>query len=494
MGAGLAWLDYDGDGWTDLYAVQSGRFPPAAGDAAATDRLFRNHGDGSFQEMAVPATGEGYGQGATAADVDGDGAIDLYLCAFGGDTLLHNLGDGSFAPLPSSGIPRDGWSSSGAFADADGDGDLDLYVARYLDYDPAHDLFCGDFESGRRDYCDPSLFAGVRDLFLRNAGDGTFVEVGREVGLGEATGKGLGVVFSDLDGDGLPDLYVANDLTPNFLFRNRGGRFEDLSLVSGAAVNRDGKPEAGMGIAVGDVDRDGDPELAVTNFDVESNTLYENLGGLQFADVSAASGFGLPSFNLLGFGIVFADLDLDGDLDAYIANGHIFEEPRRANVTYAQPDLMLAGDGAGGFRDAACPWLAREPRVGRGLAAADYDNDGDPDLAELNNDGPLSLWRNGQRGGRWLGVILAGRRPNTQGVGARLTLARAGASPPSRDIRWLLAGDSYQSASDKRILFGLGEGGAGELEVHWPSRRRQRFLEPPPGRYLTVYEPGEPAG
>jgi enediyne biosynthesis protein E4 len=491
MGAGVAWLDFDGDGWLDLYAVQSGPFPPA-GDPGAANRLFRNRGDGTFEDWTDRAGvgHRGYGQGVLAADLDGDGSTDLYLTDFGPDAFLRNRGDGTFADATAAaGLGAGGWSSSAAAADADGDGDLDLYVARYLVYDPAADVFCGDAETGERSYCDPSIFAGAGDLFYRNRGDGTFADATAAAGLGGAQGRGLGVVFSDLDGDGRPDLYVANDLTLNLLFRNRGdGTFEDLSLVSGAAVDRAGKPEAGMGIGVGDFDGDGDPDLVVTNFDVETNDLYDNLGGMQFEDRSAASGFGPPSFNLLGFGVAVADFDLDGDLDAFVADGHIFERPRRDNVRYAQPELLLAGDGRGRFRAETCAAGAGGLTVGRGLAAADYDGDGDPDLALAASGGPLALLRNDVRGRPWLGVVLRGRGANPQAVGARAVLTTTGGR---RQSRWVLAGDSYQSTSDRRLLFAWPDGDQpAALTVTWPSGETLRLAAPAAGRYLVVGPPG----
>jgi hypothetical protein len=488
MGSGLAWLDYDGDGWMDLYVVQSGAFPPD-GSSRGADRLFRNRGDGTFEDVTARAriADRAYGQGATAADVDGDGDTDLYLTDFGPDTLLLNRGDGTFEDATArSGLGAGGWSSSAAFADADGDGDLDLYVARYVKYDPNNGLFCGDFATGRRDYCDISLFEGENDLFYRNRGNGTFEDATAAAGFSSANGRGLGVLFTDLDGDRRPDVYVANDMTPNLLFHNLGGgRFEDVSLFSGAAVDAAGKAQAGMGLAAGDFDGDGDPEITVTNFDAEVNSFYRNLGDLQFEDASASSGLGPPSYNLLGFGIIAADLDLDGDLDAYVANGHVFEHPKWDSVLYAQPDLILAGDGHGRFENRSCALPPGEPQVGRGLAAGDYDSDGRPDLAMQNSGGPLELLRN-ETNGIWVGVVLEGRAPNTAAVGAKVTLV----SPGRRQVRWSMAGDSYQSTSDRRLLFGLPAGETPkELEVVWPSGRTQRLAAPPTGRYLTLTEP-----
>ena len=491
MGAGLAWLDYDGDGWQDLYVVQSGPYPaPAQPPSTSSDRLFRNRGDGTFEDVTARTriADRGYGQGVVAADVDGDGDTDLYLTNAGPNVLLVNRGDGTFEDgTKRAGLAAAGWSSSAAFADADADGDLDLYIARYIRYDPGHGLFCGDFEAGRRDYCDISLFEGEKHLFYRNRGDGTFEDATDAAGFASAVGRGLGVVFTDLDGDRRPDLYVANDMTGNMVFQNKGdGTFEDVSLISGAAVSREGKSQAGMGVAAGDFDGDGDPDLTVTNFDAELNSFYRNLGGLQFEDVSSSSGFGPPDYNLLGFGIVASDLDLDGDLDFYIANGHVFEKPRWDSVAYAQPDLILTGEGRGRFKNESCALPPGDPQVGRGLAGADYDNDGRPDLAMQNSGGPLELLRNEVQGRSWLGVELQGRGGNPEAVGARVTLVGRG----RRQVRWVLSGDSYQSSSDRRLVFGLPDGDTpSEIEVVWPSGKVQRIAQPAVGRYLLLTEP-----
>lgn len=516
MGAGVAWIDFDGDGWLDLYLVQSGPFPPDGGKAA-TDRLFRNLGpDAAGEFRFVPAgagdLASGYGQGVVAADVDGDRDVDLLVSHYGPTVLLRNRGDGAFAapePLPPAsaegGADEFPWGSSMALADADGDGDLDLYVSRYVDYDPDHGLVCRrDGPDSGRQVCDPSLFLGQHDRYYVNLGDGSFEDGAAVAGLGRADGKGLGVVFTDLDGDGLADLYVANDLTLNLLFRNRGdGTFEDQSLLSGAAVNGQGRPEAGMGVAIADFDLDGDPDLAVTNFDVETNTLYRNDGtaaGLLFADTSAASGFGLPSFNLLGFGIVAEDFDRDGSLDVYVGNGHIFTTPSRDNTSYRQRNLLLRGAGTGSFAEVRCDWTERDPLVSRGVVVGDFDNDGDGDLLVTANDGPARLWRNDAAAPQagWLAVELRGVPPNTQGVGAAVTLVATDGSRWER--RWVLRGDSYQSSSGHRLRWAAvssgrgttvgaaGDGGGHRLDVRWPSGGRTRIVDPPRGVYLVVEE------
>ncbi len=498
MGAGVAWVDWDGDGWWDLYLVQSGPYPGRGGQEAA-NVLLRNVG-GTLKPRAVPGADESsYGQGVLAVDVDGDRDPDLIVTNVGPTVLLRNEGERGFrsAPLEDPAAPplqARPWGSSAAAADGDGDGDLDLYVSQYLDYDPEADLFCGDVDSGVREYCDPSLFEGLSDRYWRNLGDGRFEHATEAAGLGKVRAKGLGVLFVDLDQDLQADLYVANDLDLNLLYRNRGdGTFEDVSLLSGAAVDGNGKPEAGMGLTVSDFDQDGDPDLAVANFDVETNTLYRNLGGLFFEDVSAAAGFAQPSFNRLGFGVVSEDLDLDGVIDVFVANGHIFEHPKRENVSYRQPALLLRGLPGGRFEAQSCSALDLYPAVARGAAAGDLDNDGDGDIAVSHNDDTAILLRNravdDSRARSWLGVELVGRSPNTEAIGAVVTLRNA----ERIDRRWVIAGRSYQSSADRRLRFAVPEGEPSRerlrIEVTWPSGHRQRMGVAALNRYLRIHEP-----
>ncbi len=507
MGAGLSWLDFDGDGWLDLYAVDSGSL---IGEGRPPDRLYRNLGDGRFEDVSERArtgggavgevggpgighgAGPGVGQGSLAADFDGDGDVDLYLSNFGPDELLRNDGRGGFEPLPvtasgSGAAGSAGWSSSAAAADLDGDGDLDLYVTGYLDYALDHGLDCRDRRTGEKRYCDPSLFEGGADRLLLGDGAGGFEDASAAVEPTTGAGRGLGVVLVDLDGDRDAEIYVANDLTLNFLFENLDeGTFGDATLLSGTAVNANGRPEAGMGVAVADVDSDLDPDLAVTNFDVETNTLYENGGRLGFEDVSATSGFGVPSFNRLAFGITASDLDFDGDLDYYVANGHIFEQPGRDDVDFAQPDQIFVGDGAGRFEAVDC--FRPRPTVARGLARADYDRDGDDDIAVHENGGPLGLFRNEGAAERWRGVSLRGRGRNRGAIGAVVTLRT-----DSGDARrWVVAGDSYQSSGDPAVLLHPAEGSeVRSLDVEWPLRGMTRIVHPPMGRYLVLPEQEE---
>lgn len=493
MGAGLAWLDYDRDGWMDLYVVQSGPFPPS-GSPKAQDRLFRNNRDGTFSDVTQKAglADRAYGMGAVAADYDNDGFVDLYVTNWGGNILYRNMGDGTFRDLTAkAGVPGPRWSTCAAWGDVDADGRLDLFVGSYVDDRKDKDMFCGDLERRERDYCPPIRYPGTVSALYRNRGDGTFADVTREAGLAGAVGKALGAVFLDADGDGKQDIYVANDEVMNFLFRNLGGgRFEDISVISGTGFGLEGNPQGGMGVDAGDLDGDGRSDLVVANFEGETNEHYRNVGEGIFEDVTLASGFGLPVLTAVGFGLNLLDIDNDGDLDAFIANGHIYEKPRRQGTAYAQLPYLMWNDGRGRFREKGCGPAFRKAYVGRGSAVADYDNDGDPDVAVSNSGGPLQLLRNDGRHGHWLGIELAGVRSNRQGIGARLI-----AETPSgrRIVRTVQAGSSYLSSSDPRVLFGLGEEkSVRTLTVDWPSGARQVLEELPGGKYVKVEEKAGP--
>lgn len=494
MGSGVAWFDYDGDGWLDCYLVQSGPFPPSAeGSDEAANQMFRNTGDGRFENVTA-RTGAGersYGQGVLGADFDGDRMPDIFLANWGVDRLLMNRGDGTFEDRTTeSGVDvegANGWSSGAALGDADRDGDLDLYLVIYVEHDPEHEPFCLHPSTGERWYCGPSPFEPKMDIFFRNQGGAVFKDETLESGFESANGKGLGVLFVDFNADNWPDVYVSNDMTFNLLFVNKGdGTFEDLSLMSGVAVSRDGMPEAGMGVAVGDVDGDGDADMAVANFDVQTNTLYINQGDFYFEDTSAASGFGAASFNYVGFGLVMADFNRDGHMDFFNGTGHTVEISPRANVFYEQPDVLLLGDGKGNFAEPDCPLPNKRPSVSRGVAYADYDNDGDPDIGIQRSGRAFSLLRNDTQAGSWLGLRLWSDTPNSEGVGAVATLKTS----QGVQKRWVIAGSSYQSSSDIRVLFGFDKDvEIHEVEVLWQSGKVQRILQPPLESYLTVREP-----
>ncbi|MEP7131831.1 MAG: CRTAC1 family protein [Acidobacteriota bacterium] len=492
MGSGLAWLDFDNDGWMDLYVVQSGPFPPG-GSSRAQDRLDRNNGDGTFTDVTEKAglREAAYGMGVVAADYDNDGYVDLFVTNFGRNTLFHNNGDGTFKDVTDkAGVAGSGWSTSAAFADLDGDGFLDLFVVRYLDYSVEKNYFCGDKASGRRDYCHPSLYPAIGNLLYRNNGNGTFTDVTASSGIAAALGKGLGVVVADFDDDGRPDIYVANDTTMNFLFHNLGAmKFEDISLLSGAGVNAAGRAFGGMGVSAGDLDGDGRLDVVVANFEAEPNSLYRNLGSMVFEDISAVSGFGPPAFNFSGFGLNMLDAANAGRLDVFIANGHVLEVPKMQGATYAERPFLMWNDGKGKFAERGCGAPFRRMLVGRGSAVADYDNDGDLDIAVSNSGGPLQLLQNGGEHGNWVGLVLRGHKSNAQGIGARVTLE----TERGRQVREVKAGDSYLSSSDPRVHFGIGAGASiSRVEIRWPSGVVQTVRDLRPGKYQTVEE--SPAG
>jgi hypothetical protein len=490
----MALLDYDGDGWLDVYCVQGGPFPPVPREggqstrdptarAAAGDRLFRNRGDGTFEDATasagIAALARGYGHGLAVADYDNDGRPDLFITRWRGYALYRNRGDGTFEDMTEHaglGGDRD-WPTSAAWADLDGDGDLDLYVCHYLVWDAQRPTPCRSSPHATTlTYCSPRDFDARPDHLFRND-SGRFVDVTAQAGIVDRDGRGLGVVAVDLDGDRLVDLYVANDTTANYLFRNRGGwRFEEVGLSAGVACAASGGFQAGMGIACGDLDGDGLPDLAVTNFYGESTTFYRNLGGGLFADTTSAVGLAAPSRFLLGFGLSFVDVDNDGWLDLASANGHVNDY--RPGTSYAMPAQLLKGGVGGRLADvtatAGAPWQV--PRVGRGLATGDIDNDGRLDLLIVSQDTPLAYLHNRTEGGHWVTFRLEGRASNRDAVGARVAIDSGG----RRQVAWRIGGGSYLSASDPRLHFGLGTAGRVDaLEVTWPSGRVDRYHDLP---------------
>ncbi len=331
------------------------------------------------------------------------------------------------------------------------------------------------------------MYDGTLSVLYRNNGDGTFRNVTRSAGLGHAIGKALGAVFVDVDHDGKPDLYVANDEMMNFLFRNLGGgRFEDISISSGTGFGLEGNPQGGMGVDAGDLDGDGLPDLGVANFENETNEYYGNLGSGVFEDRSVSSGFGPPTARYVKFGLNFLDVDGDGHLDVFVTDGHIYDRPRGADVRAEQPLMLLWNDGTGRFRNRECGLEVNGEYVGRGSAVADYDNDGDPDVAVSNSGGPIQLLRNDGTHGNWLGVELVGTKSNRQGIGARLVAETPGGK---RLTRFVQAGSSYLSSSDPRVLFGLGgEKSVRTLTIDWPSGAVQTLSDLPAGKYVRVEE------
>jgi len=488
MSGGVALIDFDGDGWLDVYCVQGGALQPSTDNPGAAkpalDRLFRNSGHGTFDDVteasgiARIAWSQGYGLGVTVGDYDNDGRPDLFVTRLETYALYHNRGDGTFEDVTRqtglAGI-RDN-PTSAAFADLDNDGDLDLYVCHYMVWDPAHPRLCQK-EKGEYFYCDPSKVPPAPDHVFRNDGD-RFVDVTTSSGCAETDGRGLGVVAAHLDDDDLIDLYVANDGTANYFFRNKGGfRFEEIALQSGVAGSAEGGYQAGMGVACGDLDGDGRPDLMVTNFYGEGTTLYQNLGEGLFADRSAASGIGLATRYLLGFGIAMADVTNDGRLDVLITNGHVNDN--RPFYLYAMPSRLYENRPDGRLVDvsshAGPPWAVE--RVGRGLAAGDVDNDGLVDAVILAQNEPVAYFHNKTKGaGNFVTFRLEGTKSNRDAVGARVTVTSRG----RRQAQERQGGGSYQSAGDPRLHFGLGGSDRVEIvEVRWPSGRMDRWTDLP---------------
>jgi len=476
IGSGGLFLDFDNDGWIDIFLVDGGSLADPAVARQARHRLFKNRGDGTFADVTA-ASGirhAGYGMGACAGDYDNDGRVDLYVTGVGANTLYRNTGNGSFTDVTRAArVGASAWSTGCAFADLDKDGDLDLFVANYVSADVRHNPYCGNARLNTRFYCHPIVFEPLPSVVYRNDGHGTFSDVSRESGIASLRGNGLGVVIADYDDDSWPDVFVANDSVPNVLFRRTGPwRYEDVALQAGVAVATDGAARAGMGTDAADYDGDGRLDLVVTNLDFEMFSLFRGLGGPLFTYATPESGIGAATLPFVGFGTVFFDFDNDGLLDVAFANGHMLDNPAqfRAGASHAQRKLLFRNIGSRRFSDVtsrAGPGFALE-KVGRGLVAGDIDNDGDLDLLVTNNGETADLLRNDGPSGHALVVRLIGTQSNRDGIGARLRLTAGGRT----QLREVKAGSSYLGQNDVRQHFGLGDATRAErLEVRWPSGR-----------------------
>ena len=504
MGAGVALLDYDGDGRLDIYLVQAGALGPEAGpDQRSGDRLYRNESQRDAQGRWVPrftdvtaAAGidaRGYGMGVAVGDYTGNGYPDLYVLNFGRNQLWRNNGDGRFTDVTSAaGVDDPRWSVSGSFADLDGNGHQDLVVVNYVDFSLESHRECRSATTSQQDYCSPSAYDGISDSLFVNRGDGRFDDISEAAGLAEVARHGLGVVSADFDDDGRIDIYVANDGSPNSLWINQGGmRFVDDAFLAGAAVNADGKTEAGMGVDAADYNQSGRDDLFVTHMRRESNTLYRNEGKGWFSDVTSASGLAASSMAATGFGTAWLDIDNDGWLDLVVANGAVVIEEDLVAAgdpfPYHQPNQLFANQGDGRFRD-----VSREAgsafavsRVSRGLAVGDLDNDGRADMVIANINSPARLLVNRSTGEHhWLGLNLrdaTGRIDRTQAVA---WLLRGDAPPLRRRAR---ADGSYASANDSRLLFGLGSNGDPvSVRIDWPDGESEQFTDLAVDRYHTL--------
>lgn len=494
MGGGVGLLDADGDGLLDVYFVSGCPLPVDPASPPAPNRLFRNKGDGGFSDETARAGvgGVGYGMGCASADYDADGDADLFVTGLGRTVLYRNNGDGSFSDVTEeAGVQSDRWTTAAGFADLDGDGDLDLVVVTYVDANPGDRRDCRD-AAGERIHCPPGKFSAQADHLFRNNGDGTFTDVAGEAGLNAPEGRGLGLAVADLDGDGLLDLYIANDASPDFLYRNLGAlRFEEVGASSGVSSNGEGLSTASMGVAAEDLDGDGLLDLFHANFRNEANTLSRNLGGGQFLDATATAGLDAPSRPVTGFGTAAFDADNDGRIDLFVANGHVDDQPGLGQPM-AQPPHFYRGGPGGRFAlvEASPPGGYFSRRfVGRGAAAGDLDNDGRVDLVVVHRDGPAALSRNVSDAGHWLMLRLIGGRSGPSPVGARVTCLAGGRTI----VRHVTTGTGYLSAQDPRTHLGLGQAKVIEsLEVAWPSGLKQRWTDLRADRILEIREGAEP--
>ncbi|MBM3801134.1 MAG: CRTAC1 family protein [Acidimicrobiia bacterium] len=495
MGSGCAWIDFDQDGWLDAFYVNGGMTPGVNLSEPPAHALFRNLGNGSFEEVtkAAKVRGDGaFGMGAAVGDYNNDGYPDLFLSGYPHSLLYRNDGNGMFTEASEkAGLRHSGrLASSAGWFDYDRDGNLDLLVLNYLDWSFEKETYCGRREPGYRAYCDPKNYSGISPTLYRNKGDGTFVEATRETKIENREGKGLGLVLADFDHDGWTDVFIANDGVRNFYYRNSGnGTFEDLTYESGAGFSDDGKSEAGMGTDASDYNRDGLLDLHVTHLNHELNRLYRNLGSNQFEDATVKAGLGQGLSLFSGFGTRFADLDRDSWPDLIVINGHILD-----NIHLYHPQVSHAEEGQvhhnanGKFVNIThqVGGAISNRRVGRGLALGDYDNDGDLDLLISNNGEKGELLRNDSAGNHWLGLKLVGTRSNRDAVGARVRVS-FGSNQTTDQIK---GGTSYLSSGELRLFFGLGSATrVSQIDIEWPSGTKQTVADLPADSFHEIVEP-----
>ena len=489
-GGGCGWLDFDGDLHWDLYCNQGGDPQTDSLTSQPSDKLFRAVGDGTFLDVTEVAgiADFYYSQGVAVGDYDNDGFDDVYVTNIGRNTLYHNLGDGTFQDVSAeTGVGDERWSSSAAWADVDRDGDLDLYVCNYTLYDPRNPVLC-DTKDGRHAICHPKDVAPVPDEFYLNQGDGTFVPQAQVRGLFGEGNRGLGVIVADFDNDGWPDIYVANDTTENFLFLNDGrAHFREVAGRLGCAVDRNGSPQASMGLACGDFDGNGYLDIYSTHFFLESNTLYQNFGLEGFQDVTGIMKLHAPTMSFLGFGTVMQDFDQDGFQELFVANGHIEPYDHNGTIVYEMEPQLFSFHGK---------WWVEYSRqageyfqhkyLGRGVASCDYDEDGDLDLCVIHQNGPAAILRNECPRGHGLKLRFLGWDSNRRGVGVRVTVQAGDKSY----LQELAGGTSYVSSHQPVLVFGFGAWDQPcRVTLQWPSGRTQILEDVLPDQSLVVEEP-----
>jgi len=491
VGAGCAFLDYDNDGWMDIYFVNSGPSDFFTPSAPLKNALYRNNHDGTFTDVTDKAgvAGGKFGMGVAAADYDGDGNIDLYVTNYGSNILYRNNGNGTFTDVTDkAGVTAPGWSTCATWFDYDNDAKLDLFVSSFVFYDKSQNPLCTDPTLKQRYYCVPRLFKPQPSRLFHNNGDGTFQDVSRESGIAGSPGKSFGAVATDVNNDGLMDLFVANDTMPNFLFLNKGGgKFEEIGLAAGVAYGEAGRPRSGMGVDAADFDGDGWQDLFVANIDQEFFSLYHNDKELIFTD---QPGEIAPATQLLsGWGLKFFDYDNDGDPDLFLVNGHPDDmiETRVPRVRHKEPLLLFENTGRA-FKDvsASAGPVFTKMFSGRGMALGDFDNDGDADVLTSNNGEPPLLLRN-QGGNRnnWIGLQLIATKSNPAAVGATITW-QAGTL---KRARLKTGGGSYLSSHDPREILGVGSATKIDfVEIRWPSGKVDKLTNPPLNTYIKVVE------
>jgi len=495
VGGGCGFIDYDNDGWMDIYLVNSGKCDFLDPNPPLRNALYRNNRDGTFTDVTEKAgvAGGGYGMGVAVGDYDGDGLPDMLVTQYNGVILYHNNGNGTFTDVTRrAGLPATGWASSAVWFDYDNDGKLDLFICRFVDFDKAKNLFCGNQQTGERYYCIPRVYNPMPSWLFHNNGDGTFTDVSQESGIAKSLGKAWGVVACDINNDGRMDLFVANDTVANFLFLNRGnGKFEEIGLQANVGYSAEGHARSGMGVDAADYDQDGWMDLFVTNVDREMYSLYHNNHDETFDDMAIPNGIGRITRLMSGWGVKYFDYDNDGSLDLFLANGHPDDkiEEHSTEVKYCEPMLLFRGNGKK-FEDisAASGPAFTKPYASRGMALGDFNNDGALDvLVGVNNGAPLLLKNNAGRHNHWLGLKLVAKQANPDSIGAVITWQTGNVKRTTSKT----GGGSYLASHDPRVILGLGPNPKVDwVEIKWPlpSTRVERFTGLPLDQYVTVTE------
>jgi enediyne biosynthesis protein E4 len=506
MGGGVALLDYDNDGRLDVFFTNGARVDDPMPDGKAADksdpkfwnRLYHQNADGTFTDVTEKAGLTGmpqnhYDMGVAVGDYDNDGFEDIYVTGFGGNTLYHNNGNGTFTDVTkTAGVAGGEWSASAGFFDYDNDGKLDLFVTRYIDWTYKTNRYCGERKPGYRAYCHPDNYDGVTDILYHNNGDGTFTDVSKKAGVANPNGKGLGVSFADYDGDGFTDIFVANDSVQCFLYHNNGnGTFSEVGLLAGVGFNEDGKTFAGMGADFSDFNNDGFPDIVVTDLSNERYMVFRNNGDGSFRDATNLSGVGAATMAFSGWSTHLFDYDNDGWKDLFVAQAHVMDTIQQTspNLTYMQPPLLLRNE-SGHFTRVIAGDAFQKDWAGRGAAFGDIDNDGDIDVVVSNLGQNAYMLRNdGGSRQNWIGIDTVGKKSNRDGIGSRVKVISASGTTQYFTVNTAVG---YLSASDKRLVVGLGADSTAKLvEIRWPSGVVQKFENVKSGERLKAVEPAE---